>query len=47
MPHILQAHQGGEETLTKAELMERADKSGLSEKPIFGEVNALDGRSIC
>lgn len=33
---LLEAHNKGEEHLTKAELMKRADESGLSEKPIFG-----------
>ena len=36
----MQAHKSGEETLTKAELMERADKSGISDKPIYGAAYA-------
>ncbi|KAK9807365.1 hypothetical protein WJX73_007228 [Symbiochloris irregularis] len=33
---LLEAHNQGEDTLTKAEIMARADKSGIAEKPIYG-----------
>lgn len=38
----MQAHNKGEEHLTKAELMARADKAGIAEKPIYGmQIEAL------